>query len=724
MKKSAFLFLAVVISASFNFAQTSKMFIPLNIKKAYDKQTRTEEGKPGVNYWQNSSDYKINSELDPEKLILSGSEVITYKNNSPNKLNMLVIRLYQDIFRKESERDGRVNPDDFTEGVTITKLIVNGQAIEMEQNKPFAARRNSTNLIVTLKNAIEAKTESKIEVEWSFPIPKKTQNRMGMYTPTTFFMAYWYPQIAVYDDTDGWDMHSYKGTVEFYNDFNNYDVNITVPAKYAVWATGVLQNGRDNFSNDIWKKIEEAKSSEKIVNIIKKEDVEKGEVTKSNSKTTWHYKAENVTDFVFASGSEMQWDASTVKLPDGRETLVSSIYQKDTKYCEEIADYARKAIEHFSTKLPGVPYPYPAMTVFNHSGGGGMEYPMMVNDGVSANKSGNVGVTAHEIAHTYMPFYMGINERKYAWMDEGWAVMFTYDAQESILPGSKPRNGDGMQFSYTMGQEEELPPFIPSNILAGGDGMSYSVASYVRSGVAYDLLRNVLGEDLFKKALQEYMSRWHGKHPIPHDFFYTINQAAGENLEWFWVPWFYERGYAELGIKDVTLYEGNIKTTIQRDGILPVPIKLKYTFEDGTSEEVTRSINSWKGGNREFVVDYKPSKKVARIDLGSPEIPDVNKANNKYLFKTEAASNVKANLKDYTGSYEFNQRTVVFSVEDNKLVAEVTGQGKFELTNVKGDEFEIANAPVTLKFVRDENKKVVAVEVDEGGNVTKAKRTK
>lgn len=722
MRKAVLILLAVFISASAFYAQSTKMFIPLDIKKAYDKQTRTFDGKPGPNYWQNSSDYKINVEFEPETRIISGSEVITYKNNSPNKLSTLIIRLYADYFRKEVERDGQANPNDLNDGVAISKLIVNGEAVEMDSKKPFAARRNNTNLIITLKKSIESKTEAKVEVDWSYQIPKNTKMRGGMYSPTTFFVSYWYPQIAVYDDTNGWDMKAYKGTVEFYNDFNNYDVNITVPSKYIVWATGVPQNGKEYFSPEIWKRVLEANSSEKVINVIKKEDIEKGNILTPTSKLTWHYKAESVPDFVFAAGSEMQWDASTVKLPDGREVLVSSIYNKDTKYCEEIANYARKSIEYFSTKMPGVPYPYPAMTVFNNAGGGGMEYPMMVNDGVSSNKSGNVGVTAHEIAHTYMPFYMGINERKYAWMDEGFAVMFTYDAQQSIQPEVKVRDNDGMQLSYMLGQEEELPPIIPSNILAGGDGMSYGIASYARSGMAYDLLRNVLGEDLFKKALHEYMDRWHSKHPIPHDFFYTFNNVAGENLDWFWIPWFYERGYADLAIKDVIINEGTYKTTVYKEGMLPVPVVLKYTFEDGTSEEVNRSINVWKGGNKECVVEYKPSKKVARIDLGANRIPDVNRTDNKYLFKTEAAPS-KSSLKEYEGSFDLNQQiTVTIIVEDGKLMAEATGQGKFELINVKGDEFEIAMAPVKIKFIRDENKKVVAMEVDQGGNIMKAKK--
>lgn len=723
MKKCVLFLVLLIVSSSFLHAQKSKMFIPLNFKKAYDSGTRTLDGKPGPNYWQNGSDYKINAEFDPATRTLTGSETIIYKNNSPNKLNMLVVRLYQDYYRKEVSRDGQANPEDLTDGTKITRLIVNGESVEMDPKKPFAARRNNTNLIVSLKKPVESKTEAKIEIDWSYQMPKNSRMRGGMYGPTTFFVSYWYPQMAVYDDTDGWDMKAYKGSVEFYNDFCNFDVNITVPEKYVVWATGVLQNGKENFSSQMFGKVQAAMKSDKVMNVITKEDIEKGNVTASSSKLTWHYKAEHVPDFVFAAGSEMLWDASTLKLPNGKETFISSIYHKDTKNAEEIADYARKSIDHFSNKMPGVPYPYPAMTVFNSNGGGGMEYPMMVNDGVGPNKAANVGVTAHEIAHTYMPFYMGINERKYAFMDEGWAVMLTYDAQESILPGSNPRGNDGMQLSFLMGQEGELPPTIPSDILAGGGGMTYGTAVYPRAGVAYDMLRNVLGEELFKKALHEYMNRWNGKHPLPHDFFYTFNQVAGEDLEWFWVPWFYERGYAEIGIKDVTLYEGTYKTTIEREGVLPVPVKLKYTFEDGTSEEVTRPITVWKGGQREYVVEHKPSKKVEKIEIGSPNIPDVNKANNKYLFKKESAEKSKANLKDYVGVYVLNpELSVEVVVEGDILYAQPTGQQRLPLTHVKGDDFEINMAPVTIKFLRDENKKVNVMEINQNGNIMKAKR--
>jgi hypothetical protein len=721
MKKSMLLFIAVIMAATYCYAQSSRMFIPLDVKKAYDNGTRSLDGKPGPNYWQNSSDYKINVELDPQKMILSGSETIIYKNNSPKRLSMLVIRLYQDIFKKGMARNYQMSADDISDGVTIKKITVNGEQVETDPKKPFAARSNGTNYIVTLKNSIEAKSEAKIEVEWSFPIAKKTQMRMGLYEPETFFMAYFYPQVAVYDDVDGWDRIQYKGTVEFYNDFNNYDVNVTVPAGYAVWATGILQNGKDNFTGEILKRIETAKSSDKVINIITKEDIEKKNVLSKEAKTEWHFIAENVTDFAFSTGKEMIWDASTLKLPNGNETFISSINNKGVKNAELIAGYARKAIEHFSTKTPGVSFPYPSMTVFNHAGSGGMEFPMMVNDGVGSNVVYNVGVTVHEISHTYMPFYMGINERKHAFMDEGWAVMFTYDGQEAQLPDSKPRDGDAGQLSYIMGQEDELPPIINSSILAGGEGMTYNVASYPRPGMAYYFLRDALGEDLFNKTLREYINRWHGKHPIPYDFFYTFNQIAGEDLSWYWIPWFFERGYADLSIKNVTVQDGIYKTTVEKVGTLPVPVVVKFFYEDNTSDVITKSTSVWKSGNNEFLVEFKPAKKVIRVEVGEKSIPDVDKKNNKYEF--EAAKNVqKVNLKEYEGSYEYRQMTLNLSIEDNKLIADVNGQQKIEFSNVKGDEFEVSGAPVTIKFVRDENKKVSGIEIDENGNVTKAKK--
>lgn len=404
------------------------------------------------------------------------------------------------------------------------------------------------------------------------------------------------------------------------------------------------------------------------------------------------------------------------KIGNGKEVFVSSINHKDVKNCESIADYARKSIEYLSTKLPGIPYPYPYMTAFNSSGnGGGMEYPMMVNDGIGSSKAEAIGVTAHEIAHTYFPFYMGINERKYAWMDEGWATMMGYEIMDSLMSGSRINIGEGQRLSYYMGQQEELPLAINSNILAGSEGNTYRVAMYERAGFALNLLRKVLGEDLFKKALLEFVNRWNGKHPIPYDFFATFNNVAGENLDWFWIPWYFERGYPDLGIKEAKVIDGTHKTIIQKEGIMPVPIFVKFIFEDGTSEDVTCPITVWKKGNREYTVEFKSNKIIDRIQLGSPEIPDVNKSNNKFMFNEDLLA--KPDIKEYAGTYG----KAVITAEGNLIYLAIAGQ-KFEMTHVKKDEFEIGEGEIKFRFIRNEENKIASMEVTERGKISNVKK--
>lgn len=633
MKKFLLPFLSVLIISLPCAAQKSEMFIPINLKKMYSGGTRSLDGRPGPNYWQNGSDYKINATFDPEKRILNGNEEITYRNNSPNKISQIVIRLYPDIFRKDARRTIFINPDDLNEGVSVTKLIFNGEAININRKGAFGARKIGTNLIFTLEKPLEAKKECKIEIDWSYAMPLKTQLRGGMYSPNTFMISYWYPQIAVYDDIEGWDKRSYEGTLNFYNDYNNYDVSITVPGNYVIWGTGVLQNEKDNFSEETIEKINKAKKSGEVCRIITKEDIEKNNVTKGKDKGVWHYKAENVNDFVFAAGSEMLWDALNAKMRDGKDVFVSAIYNKDTKYCEDIAGYAQKIIEFYSTVFPAIQYPYPAMTAFNHSGGGGMEYPMMVNDGISQKKEGTIGVTAHEISHTYMPFYIGANEERYAWMDEGWATMATYDGSINILPGLKARESNGMILSSVMGQEGELPQGINSDLVAGAPGSTYSIAAYPRAAVSLDFLRNALGDDLFIKAFKDFADNWHSKHPTQYDFFFTFNRAAEQDLSWFWIPWFFKRGYPDIGIKNVRNNNGKYEITIEKEGVLPVPVVLTFFYEDGAKETINKPVTVWKEGNREYKIEFETAKKAIKIELGNNTIPDVDKSNNVYVIK-------------------------------------------------------------------------------------------
>lgn len=415
---------AILLFASSIIAQSS-LNIPRNIYKAYEKKTRSFDGRPGPNYWINRSDYTIKAELIPQTRTINGHARITFYNNSPDSLNTFVFRLYQDVMKKGNPRDFSISANDLTEGIKIDTLIINDNGVDFK-SKSYRVLRTGTNLIISnFPSKVAPKGFAKIEVKWSVIIPKETRIRMGAYDSQTFFVAYWYPQIAVYDDIDGWDRQEYTGMTEFYNDFGNFDVELTVPGDNLVWATGVLQNAKDLLHPTILERYVKAHNSDEIVRIVAASDVKNKTVTNGNEKNTWHFKAMNVPDFSFGTSNKYLWDGSSIevdyKTVTGKRVFVDACYEEGIKFQDEVALFARLSIDYLSNEWPGIPYPYPKMTVFNgeQKFGGGMETPMMCNNGAYPNRAGQIGVTIHEIAHTYMPFYMGINERKYAFMDEG-----------------------------------------------------------------------------------------------------------------------------------------------------------------------------------------------------------------------------------------------------------------------------------------------------------------
>lgn len=630
-KKILFLsFILVVFTFVHSFAQ-GELYIPRNIQKAYNKGTRSLEGKPGPNYWQNSSNYFIEAEFLPNERKVLGKERIVYFNNSPNTLNQLVIRLYQDIFKKGFPREFQVDPEDIHDGVKLFNLKINGFDFDFEKEKK--SYRIGTNLILNLDSLTIVAPKSKVEItlDWETIIPLKSNIRMGTYDTTSFFVAYWYPQIAVYDDIDGWDLVPYTGTVEMYNDFNNYDVKLKVPKNFIVWATGVLQNPSEVFSNEILLRYKTALKSDSIIRIITREDIELNKLkTQDKEKLIYHYIAENVPDFAFALSDHYLWDGSSliVDKKSGRRSFIAAAYKKESNDFYEVARLAREVIEYFSFEFPQIPYPYPSMTVFN--GRGGMEFPMMVNNSSLETIAGAAGLAAHEIAHTYFPFYMGINEHKYAWMDEGFAVMLPFDYQERYSTRS-PREVNATSYESFAGHEQEMPLMTPSFLLTGGN--SYRVASYRRPGCAYDFLRDMLGKEKFISVMKEYVSLWNGKHPIPYDFFFTFNKYSGENLNWFWNPWFFEKGFPDLSLENVKYEKGLFSFHVRKKGNIPVPLYIKIEFEDSTFHEITETARVWARGNDVLEFKLKFDKNPISINLGNFKIPDVNRNDNEFYFK-------------------------------------------------------------------------------------------
>ena len=624
--KLVFLLSFSLIVNSFSYSQESKVYLPLNFQNALETGTRTLNGKPGANYWQNSSDYEITVELLPDSSYLVGSEKVTYYNNSPDSLKEIVIRLYQNIFKVGSIRDWYVSQKYLNNGVKLNYMILDGDSLDISDNSREIVT-SSTNLIIKLKEKIPPNSKIDLDIGWEFEIPYELRLRMGNYGDGNFYVAYWYPQISVYDDIDGWDKINYGGWVEFYNDFNNYDVKIKVPKGILVWATGELNNSKDVLRQDIFEKYELAQISDSTINIVEKSDYETGIVTSENEFNIWHFKAENVTDFTFATSKTFNWDGTSVIVDSstGRRALTDVIYKDRTVHYDNSAQYARATIEYLSSNIPGYPYPYSHATSYcNGNRGGGMESPMMANNGAPKQRPSHVGLIFHEISHNYFPFMMGTNERKYAWMDEGWASFLPTDLVQYYDSDYDYRERTISSYENRAGYESDLPLVIPS--------YSYKTSSarigfYNRPAAAYYELMELLGRDLFIDALWKYIDRWEGKHPLPYDFFFTFDYVAKEDLSWFWKPWFIEYGYPDLGLSDFSQNDGNVSVTVNKIGNLPTRIELTLEFENGENKKINKSEDVWNNGENSFLIKYETSEKIKKVILGNKYIPDINEDN-------------------------------------------------------------------------------------------------
>ncbi len=623
MRKALLFTLMFMLLIIWHVSAQVQQFMPFEIRQAYQKGTRAISGLPGQNYWQNHADYKIAAELLSDESKLIGEEEITYFNNSPDTLKKIVLRLYPDLFKKGNARNWPLGEKAVTEGTLLEFLEVNGSKIDLNDRK--TVYRSATNVHITLKELLFPGDSLKILTGWEFEVPRRTV-RMGNYRDNRFFIAYWYPQVAVYDDIDGWDNIEYHGTVEFYNDFNNYDVSITVPEGFVVWATGNLINENELFNNPIIDRLNEARKSDEIVKIITAEECRNGKVLKNKSKNTWKFTAVNVPDFSFASADEMNWDGSSpiVDPATGRRVLADAVYPDSTQTFFKGGEWSRATVEHFSYTMPAYPFPYSHMTSFcNGRRGGGMETPMMANDGDPRTDATALGLIGHENAHTYFPFLLGINERKYAWMDEGWAVFLPIGLMEKEMPDYNYFERMVSSFEEISGKEKESTLMVLSYQIAGYS--SYRYHAYSRSAMAYYFLQDALGDSTFKTALNGFIERWKGRHPTPYDFFNTFVNLTGQRLFWFYKPWFYDKAYADQGIKKVTL---DNKIVVENVGGLPLPVYLRCEYEDGSVQMIRENTSVWRFGETAIILEADPDKRIKKLILGSERIPDINDKNN------------------------------------------------------------------------------------------------
>ena len=613
------LLLFVTIGAA---AAQTPLYVPRDIKQAYAKGTRAPDGRPGPHYWQNTARYDITVTARPPARTIQGREKLTYFNHSLDTLKSLTIRLIQNIHKAGAARAGDADPAYLTTGVQVDSFAVNGQA------QPFTGKQGpATWQIVPLPRPLLPRDSVRLDFTWQFPIAEKS-GREGMIDQTTYFLAYFYPRVAVYDDYNGWDRLPFLDSKEFYNDFNDYTLRVQAPANYIVWATGTLQNPTQVLQPTYAKRLAQSLTSDAVTHIATAAELAKKNVTAQQPLNTWVWTARDISDVTVGLSDHYVWDAASVVVDPAtkRRASVQAAYDNGTADFRAAVKDGQNSLGWLSTNWPGIPYPFPKMTVFQ--GFADMEYPMMVNDSPIADPKFAQLVEDHEIAHTYFPFYMGINESRYAFMDEGWATTF------ELLIG-RAENGPAAadefykrfrvnRWIHDPSTAEDLPIITPSSELAAGYGNN----AYGKPSLSYLALKDMLGDALFKKCLHEYMARWHGKHPIPWDYFNSFNSASGQDLNWFFHNWFFTHNYIDLAVGPITKGKQGTEVVVQNIGGFAVPFDVVVTYADGSTETRHQTPAVWRANEQQTTVTIPGPKAVRAVALDGGIFMDANEKDN------------------------------------------------------------------------------------------------
>ena len=611
-----------LIGGSFSVCAQTLLPTPRNVLAAYANGTRSIEGRPGKNYWQNTADYTLDISFDPATRLLKGVVDIQYINNSPDTLRQVWFKLYPNIYKASSPRQSSVDPGDLSEGVIIDSFYIDGQVTEKSR-----LAINGTNGTLGRQQILKGQTIN-FWIAYHYTLNKGSHIRTGEIEPNAAFIAYFFPRVAVYDDIDGWNTIPYTGTQEMYNDFCHFKAAITVPRNFIVWATGDLQNAKDVLMPVYYQRLQQAENSDAVTTIIDSTDLNGGSITSTATQNTWRYEADSVTDFAFALSDHYLWKSTSLVVDPktSRRTRVDAAFNPRHHDYFEVINDARKTVKAMSYVFPAWPFPYPHISVFD--GLDQMEYPMMVNDNPVEDRHESIELTDHEIFHTFFPFYMGINETKYAWMDEGWATIGEWlispmiDSTITDEYGVRP-------YAITAGNEMDLPIIIPST----EQNRSYFTNAYPKPAMGYLYIKDYLGDKLFTKAIHHYMEEWHGRHPIPNDFFYSMNEGSGKDLNWFWQKWFFDNGVPDLSISAVRKNVDKHTVIVTLKGNKPVPIDLTIIYKDGSREKLHRSIAVWEKGKTSVTLTFNATQTVSRIVLGDAHTPDSNPKDNTWEVK-------------------------------------------------------------------------------------------
>lgn len=612
--------------------------VPEAFERAVAAGTRTTTGVPGPAYWTQEAAYTMTARLFPDERRLEGTARIVYRNHAPDTLGTLHLELAMNLHREGAPRNV---PAEVTGGVALARVAVDGAALAEGGEGPRYTV-DATHLTLVPPRPLPPGGAAEIEVDWSFVIPKEgAAGRMG-YDTDLFFLAYWYPAMRVYDDVEGWSTDPFLGLAEFYGGFADYDVTVEAPAGWVVWATGTLHDEASVLAPDVLARLRRAEHSDTPVQVAGPDDFGRATaaadtvVADTAGRLRWRFTADDVRDFAFAATRGSVWEAARTPVGDRDgdgvvdSAVVHTFYRPTAPRWAQVTRYQQHALTFFS-RFTGYPYPWPHMTAVEGAGiiGGGMEYPMMTLIG-PYNAEGDTAlynVTAHELAHMWIPMLVGTDERRYGWLDEGTTSFNENQARKDIFPGVDHDLGDQALYTSVARQGNEGPLMTPSD--HHRSGLAFTVASYMKPSAVLSALRSLLGEETFLRAYHAFVDTWAYRHPYPYDFFNTFEREAGRDLDWFWRTWYFETATLDQAVAAVRPGGATTTITVRNEGTAPMPVDLVVTLADGQTLRREIPVDAWLRGDREATVTVDTPSPATRVEI-DPELdfPDVDRRNN------------------------------------------------------------------------------------------------
>ncbi len=620
----------VTVQAQYDYKQ---LFAPLQYPTGNTAE-RSVSGEPSRGYWQTKIDYRIDVRFNPSNKQLSGKVVFTYTNNSPNDLSFLWLQMDQNLFDLNSRGQLKIAGESYSRYRAESKNPVNGfqvKNVQIEGESSVADYLLSdTRMQIRLKKPLKGQGNTiRFSIDYSYFMPEYGSDRCGILAVkkgTIFSVAQWYPRMCVFDDVRGWNTDPYLGAGEFYCEYGDVDYSITLPSKYIVMGSGELMNASEVLTTTQLNRLEQAKNSDKSVMIIADKEVGTAGIRPSISECTWTFSMKNTRDVAWACSEAFIWDAARINLPSGKKALAMSVYPeeaKDRSMWGRSTEYVKGSVENYSKRWFEYPYPV-AINVASNVGG--MEYPGLVFCSASSGGNGLFDVTDHEFGHTWFPMIVGSNERVYGWMDEGFNMFINSLADDDFNRGEyKASDVDGIQNGSALFFSNDNEVFLKP------DGMGeYSIGSavYYKPAYALELLRNeVLGKDRFDYAFRHYIKSWAYKHPTPWDFFRCMENAAGEDLHWFWKAWILQNLPLDQAVS-VSRASGTTTITITNLGKMAMPVTLVCETSSGVKQTIKLPVEIWMNTDT-YTIEMNDVLKSVEID---PKriLPDSNRDNNRW----------------------------------------------------------------------------------------------